>query len=143
MLNLRNRRDQAFQGVRTLRVPRIINKAGNRNISTINLPEKSARYLKDLVTTLLDAQWRWVLMIFAFGFFGTWTIFALLWMIIAWSHGDLEFDEETGQRLGDGAEECIRGATNFAGFFLLSVESQVSTGYGERYPTGKKKNFTV
>ena len=62
-------------------------------------------------------------------------MFALLFYIIGWAHGDLEFDPETGQRLGEGSEECIRGAINFAGFFLLSVESQVSTGYGEKYPT--------
>lgn len=55
--------------------------------------------------------------------------------MIGWAHGDLEFDAETGQRLGEGHEECVRGARDFAGFFLLSVESQVSTGYGEKYPT--------
>lgn len=54
---------------------------------------------------------------------------------MGWAHGDLEFDEETGQRLGEGAEECFRGSFNFIGFFLLSVESQVTTGYGARYPT--------
>lgn len=62
-------------------------------------------------------------------------MFAILFYIIGWAHGDLEFDEETGQRLGEGREECVRGAVNLAGFFLLSVESQVSTGYGEKYPT--------
>lgn len=62
-------------------------------------------------------------------------MFAALFYVIGWAHGDLDFDEETGKRLGEGAEECVRGAINFAGFFLLSVESQVSTGYGEKYPT--------
>lgn len=38
-------------------------------------------------------------------------------------------------RLGDGSQPCVRGATTFAGFLLLSVETQVSTGYGEKYPT--------
>lgn len=73
--------------------------------------------------------------VFVLTYFGSWLLFAILFYIIGWAHGDLEFDEETGQRLGDGREECIRGGLNFAGFFLLSVESQVSTGYGERYPT--------
>lgn len=68
-------------------------------------------------------------------YFGSWLLFALLFYLIGWAHGDLDFDAETGQRLGEGREECIRGAVNFAGFFLLSVESQVSTGYGEKYPT--------
>lgn len=72
---------------------------------------------------------------FILSYFCSWLFFAVFFYIIGWAHGDLEFDEETGQRLGEGKEECIRGAVNFAGFFLLSVESQVSTGYGEKYPT--------
>lgn len=76
-----------------------------------------------------------MLAIFVLSYFGSWLLFAVLFYIIGWAHGDLEFDAETGQRLGEGAEECVRGAVNFAGFFLLSVESQVSTGYGEKYPT--------
>lgn len=83
----------------------------------------------------IDAQWRWVLAVFVLSYFVSWLVFAVLFYIIGWAHGDLLFDEETGQRLGEGKEECVRGAVNFAGFFLLSVESQVSTGYGEKYPT--------
>lgn len=63
----------------------------------------------------------------------------MLYYLIGWAHGDLEFDPETGQRLGEGAEECIKGATRFSGFFLLSVESQVSTGYGTWFPTEECK----
>lgn len=76
-----------------------------------------------------------MLAVFVLSYFGSWLLFAALFYIIGWAHGDLNFDEETGLRLGEGAEECVRGAVNFAGFFLLSVESQVSTGYGEKYPT--------
>lgn len=83
----------------------------------------------------IEAQWRWVLAAYVFAYFGSWTLFAVLYYVVGWAHGDLEFDPETGQRLGEGAEECIRGAINFPGFFLMSVESQVSTGYGEKYPT--------
>jgi potassium inwardly-rectifying channel subfamily J len=54
-------------------------------------------------------------------------------MAIAWIHGDLKFDPVTGARVN--AVPCIMGATSFSGFFLLSVESQVSTGYGTWYPS--------
>lgn len=87
------------------------------------------------VVTQVEAQWRWVISVFILSYFGSWLLFAALNYVISLSHGDLEFDEETGQRLGEGREECIRGARDFTGFFLLSVESQVSTGYGEKYPT--------
>lgn len=37
--------------------------------------------------------------------------------------------------MNDGKEPCLKGGDNFIQAFLLSVESQVSTGYGEHYPT--------
>lgn len=83
----------------------------------------------------IEAQWRWVLACYVLAYFGSWTFFAVIYYIIGWAHGDLSFDPETGQRLGEGSRECFRGCFDFAGFFLLSVESQVSTGYGEKYPT--------
>jgi hypothetical protein len=53
MLCLRSRRDQQFQGARLPKQARIVNKGGDRNIESINLPEKSARFLKDIVHTLV------------------------------------------------------------------------------------------
>lgn len=53
MLSLKIRHDQKFQGVRTLRTARIVHKAGDRNVDSINLPEKKARFLKDIVNTLV------------------------------------------------------------------------------------------
>lgn len=54
MLSLQNRRDQQFQGVRKLKPARIVNKAGDRNSYAVHLPEKSARFLKDIVHTLVE-----------------------------------------------------------------------------------------
>lgn len=53
MLSLRNRREPQFQGVRTLKPARIVNKAGDRNSYAVNLPEKSARFIKDIAHTLV------------------------------------------------------------------------------------------
>lgn len=66
--------------------------------------------------------------------FRKWTFFAILWYLIAWAHNDLEFDEVTGDRLNDGKDACLTGGDTFHGVFMLSMESQVSTGYGEHYP---------
>lgn len=134
MMSLRNRRAQQYQGMRTLKPARVVNKPGNRNITAINLPEKSRRFMKDLVHTLIEAQWRYVLMFFAVAFFGSWLFFGIFYWIIAWSHGDLNFDE-TGNRLGEGGQACITNAKSFTGFFLFSVETQVTTGYGRWVPT--------
>lgn len=54
MMNLRARRDQHYQGVRTLKPARVINKAGDRNVDGIHLPHRSARFFKDFVTTLVS-----------------------------------------------------------------------------------------
>lgn len=53
----------------------------------------------------------------------------------AWAHGDLFFDPITGERMNEDSEKCFEGADSFIGAFMLSMESQVSTGYGEHYPT--------
>lgn len=52
-------------------------------------------------------------------------MFAVLWYLIANAHGDLLFDEKTGERLGDGDRPCVEGASSFAGFLLFSIETQV------------------
>lgn len=56
MLSLRNRRDPQYQGVRMLKTVRIVNKGGDRNVESVNMPEKSARFIKDFVHTLVKKK---------------------------------------------------------------------------------------
>ena len=135
MLSLRNRRNPQFQGIRAIRPYRVVNKIGSRNVNGVNLPEKSIKFMKDLANTLVEMQWRYLLLFFAFAFFGSWLFFAIFYFIIAWPLGDLLFDEVTNERLGEDSQPCIMEAKTFTAFFLFSVESQVSTGYGVWYPT--------
>lgn len=58
----------------------------------------------------------------------------MVWYLIAYSHGDLKFDEITGERLSEGPKPCVEGATDFLGFFIHSMEFQTTMG-GEMYPT--------
>lgn len=53
MLSLRHRRDQQFKGIRTLKPARVVNKGGDSNVNSLHLPQKSARFLKDFVHTLV------------------------------------------------------------------------------------------
>lgn len=46
----------------------------------------------------------------------------------------MTYDPITGEVLNDGHDKCLTGGDNFHGVFMLSMESQVSTGYGEHYP---------
>lgn len=127
----------------------------------LHIPERSRRFLRDFVTTFVrirslkfeqridilinlfvfsrrhiqvEEQWRFVITVFALSFFVCWIFFAGLWYLIAYAHGDLTVDEKTGERLSDGPVSCVEGATTFAGFLLLSIETQVSIGFGEKYP---------
>ncbi|XP_062551427.1 ATP-sensitive inward rectifier potassium channel 11-like [Armigeres subalbatus] len=131
----RLRRDPEHQGTRAIRSSRVINKKGERNVLFLHLPQKSVRFVKDLVTTLVEEQWRYTLTSFVLSFTCSWLLFAILWYLVAYAHGDLNFDPDTGERLGDGALPCVEGATTFAGFLLFSIETQVSTGYGAKVPT--------
>jgi hypothetical protein len=85
------------------------------------------------VHTLIEAKWRHLLLFLILAYFTSWTFFGIVYMFIAWIHGDLRFDPTTGERIN--VVPCIIGAKTFSGFFLLSVESQVSTGYGTWYPS--------
>uniref|UniRef100_A0A182P0F3 Uncharacterized protein n=1 Tax=Anopheles epiroticus TaxID=199890 RepID=A0A182P0F3_9DIPT len=114
---------------------RVVNKIGERNVRVTNLPQRSIRFLKDVVTTLVEEQWRYALFVFVASYVGSWVFFAGLWYILSYAHGDLKLDPTTGEYLGDGAMPCVQGATTFTGFVLFSMETQISTGYGEKVPT--------
>lgn len=72
---------------------------------------------------------------FALSFFCSWLLFALIWYVIALSHGDLDFDPRTGERLSDGPRPCVEEARTLAGFLLFSIETQMGIGFGNKYPT--------
>uniref|UniRef100_A0A182XZK3 Uncharacterized protein n=1 Tax=Anopheles stephensi TaxID=30069 RepID=A0A182XZK3_ANOST len=115
---------------------RVVNKIGERNVRSCNLPQKSIRFVKDLVTTLVEEKWRYALFVFVASYVGSWVVFAGLWYILSYAHGDLlEQNPATGERMGDGVMPCVQGATTFPGFLLFSMETQISTGYGEKVPT--------
>uniref|UniRef100_A0A182QZ05 Uncharacterized protein n=1 Tax=Anopheles farauti TaxID=69004 RepID=A0A182QZ05_9DIPT len=133
--SLRMRRDPQHQGTRTIKSRRVINKKGEGNVHLAHLPQRSIRFARDIATTLVDEQWRYTLMLFVLSFVVSWIFFAILWYLIAYAHGDLHKDPQTGERLSDGDKPCVEGTSSFTGFLLFSVETQVSTGYGVIVPT--------
>ncbi|XP_011191906.2 ATP-sensitive inward rectifier potassium channel 15 [Zeugodacus cucurbitae] len=112
---------------------RVIEKSGHENVSFRRIPQKSWRYVRDLVTTMIELDWKYMLTIFVGTYFFTWFFFALLNYMVAYSHGDLMFDEVTGERLGEGKEPCIKGVYNFVSMIIYSVETQTTIGFGEKY----------
>lgn len=133
-ISLRQRRNPQNQGNRAIRTKRVMSKFGERNIGFRNIPHRKILFFKDFVTTLIEEQWRYTLTVFALSFFTCWLLFAVGWYLIALAHGDLNFDPETGEQLSHGAQPCVNAVKGFAGYLLLSIETQVSIGFGLRYP---------
>ncbi|XP_042884249.1 G protein-activated inward rectifier potassium channel 3-like isoform X1 [Penaeus japonicus] len=110
---------------------RVVQKSGECNVTPSNVAKRRRRYLQDIFTTLVDVQWRWTLLVFAMSFMMSWLVFAVIWYIIAYTHGDLE---EANQSDG-GWTPCVVNIYSFTSCFLFSVETQHTIGYGSRHTT--------
>ncbi|XP_050308815.1 ATP-sensitive inward rectifier potassium channel 11-like [Anthonomus grandis grandis] len=115
---------------------RAILKDGHKNVHRKKMAGiRRWRYLQDIFTTLMDAQWRWTLQFLALEFFGCWLTFALIWWLIAFVHGDLHEDHLPLRQAETGWTPCILNIHGFHSAFLYSLETQHTTGYGLRVIT--------
>ncbi|XP_047995354.1 inward rectifier potassium channel 2-like isoform X2 [Leguminivora glycinivorella] len=126
-LNLLLRYRQARYAARRVR-KRVIFKHGDCNVVQWNVAKRRRRYLQDIFTTLVDAQWRWTLMVFALSFILSWLLFALIWWLIIFTHGDLNPPANNTAPV----VPCLNNVNTFTGCFLFSVETQHTIGYGSR-----------
>ena len=101
---------------------RIISKNG-RHVRTAvcSAPQKKELYLLDWFTTLMDAQWGWVFLIFSSAFLSSWLFFGTAWWLIVWLRQ--KFDSE---------RICVENVNSWTTAFLFSVETQTTIGYGGR-----------
>jgi potassium inwardly-rectifying channel subfamily J len=111
---------------------RVVFKHGDCNVVQANVAKRRRKYLQDIFTTLVDAQWRWTLLVFAFNFLGSWLVFAVVWWLIAYTHGDLLEEHLNGT---EAWTPCITNIYGFTSCFLFSVETQHTIGYGGRTTT--------
>lgn len=93
--------------------------------------------LQDIFTTLVDIKWRWTIFVFALNFILSWLIFAVLWYLIAYSHGDFDWIHNIRDaELSSGAAAnktgkylpCVTELYGFTSTFLFSLESQHTIG---------------
>jgi potassium inwardly-rectifying channel subfamily J len=109
---------------------RIVNKQGSYRVKLQTSRQSLLKlYLRDSFTTLVDAKWRWSILIFVMGFVLTWTIFAVIYLAFARSHGDIDEERDEDQQV------CIENVYDFTTAFLFSVETQHTIGYGYRHVT--------
>lgn len=88
LINLFFRYRQSRFNARRIR-KRVVFKHGDCNVEVANVAKRRRKYLQDIFTTLVDAQWRWTLLVFAMNFLLSWLLFAVVWWLIVFSHGDL------------------------------------------------------
>ncbi|XP_074086280.1 ATP-sensitive inward rectifier potassium channel 11 [Macrotis lagotis] len=116
---------------------RFVSKNGNCNVAHKNIREQG-RFLQDVFTTLVDLKWPHTLLIFTMSFLCSWLLFAMVWWLIAFAHGDL--DQSVRTQSGPQPEDrdfipCVTKIDSFASAFLFSIEVQVTIGFGERMVT--------
>ncbi|XP_013148209.1 PREDICTED: ATP-sensitive inward rectifier potassium channel 1-like [Papilio polytes] len=112
---------------RPIRSRRVVHKSGEENVPVrTNIPAKSIKYMRDIVNTVINSKWRFIILLMIVAHFIFWFIFAGIWYAVASSYQD---------DIGDGKEHCVTGTSSFAGLLMMSVETQMTIGYGVRYPS--------
>ncbi|KAL7034114.1 hypothetical protein ACKWTF_007864 [Chironomus riparius] len=114
---------------------RAILKNGECNIVQSKLSQKRLRFLQDTFTTFVDTQWRWTLLTFGLSFILSWLFFAVIWWLIAFTHGDFEEAHLPENQAESGWKPCVYNLYSFTSCFLFSIETQHTIGYGVRTTT--------
>ncbi|XP_072242745.1 potassium inwardly rectifying channel subfamily J member 11, like [Leuresthes tenuis] len=110
---------------------RFITKSGSCNVAHKNIREQG-RFLQDVFTTMVDLKWQHSLLIFTSAFLCSWMLFAMIWWLLAFAHGDLEPRDPDGE---PGPVPCVTAINSFTSAFLFSIEVQVTIGFGGRMVT--------
>lgn len=108
---------------------RFITKSGSCNVAHKNIREQG-RFLQDVFTTMVDLKWQHSLLIFTSAFLCSWMLFAMVWWLMAFAHGDLEPRDPSDPRV-----PCVTAIHSFTSAFLFSIEVQVTIGFGGRMVT--------
>ncbi|NP_001317295.1 ATP-sensitive inward rectifier potassium channel 8 isoform 2 [Mus musculus] len=85
---------------------RFIAKSGACNLAHKNIREQG-RFLQDIFTTLVDLKWRHTLVIFTMSFLCSWLLFAIMWWLVAFAHGDIYAYMEKGTMEKSGLESAV------------------------------------
>ncbi|CAD5117577.1 DgyrCDS6335 [Dimorphilus gyrociliatus] len=112
---------------------RLVNQDGTCNIRSANFKKKA--FIFDFYSSVLDMKWRYIWTFFILAFLLSWLIFAVIWYLIAFSNGDLNFQRGDNTTLKE--DVCIDNVDSFTTALLYSLETQQTIGYGGRALTDK------
>ncbi|XP_062619997.1 G protein-activated inward rectifier potassium channel 4-like [Saccostrea cucullata] len=109
---------------------RLVYKNGEVNVTQIHIRKRRRRFLIDIFTTLVDIKWRYNLLLFLLAFILSWLIFAAIWWLICFAHGDLAHQLKNSNHI-----PCVKEIHSFTSALLFSIETQHTIGYGSRHTT--------
>lgn len=112
---------------------RLIHKNGDCNI--LDSIAQSSYYVLDIFTALVQMKWYWTLLIFGITLLLSWLIFAVLWWLVSYTHGDFEPEHLPPFQKQSNFTPCLHEIYNFMSCFMFSIETQHTVGYGIKAPT--------
>lgn len=102
---------------------RIVNRDNGRsNVQHSGVNSKWLGFFTDSFTTLVNARWYIIWIVFCGSYILSWIFFAGLWTTVARYQGDFN-------------GTCLKGVDDFGASLLFSIETQVTIGYGNTYIT--------
>ncbi|VVC93107.1 unnamed protein product [Leptidea sinapis] len=122
----RHTRRRTFYNIQ--RQHRIVLKNGELNIKRHKLNQLTL----NLVNVFIESRWRWTILYCILVSLLQLLLFAGIWWLILFLHGDLENDHLPGTRNSTEWKPCVKEIYNFTSIFLFSIEVQTSIGYGSR-----------
>ena len=107
----------------SFRPDRIVKRYTNHaHIKSKHLPPRGwFGFLADGFTTIIDARWYQVILLFCAIYISCWLFFGFLWWGVSATHVAVQ------------NSTCINNVHNFPSAFLYSLESQLTIGYGFRF----------
>lgn len=122
----------SFFNARGLWIPdRLVRKSGRVDFFIRHRPIVWSRTCADWYSNLISAKWISVLSLIMAIFLLSWTFFAIVWYILAFFNGDFLPDH---LRPNTNHRPCLVNVGNsFLAFFLFSLETQHTIGYGYRH----------
>ena len=103
---------------RNHRVTRLINRRNGRSkIVRTGVKTRYFGFLYDGFTTLINSPWWAIVLVFAATYIISWLFFGAIWTIVAFAD-----DKYNGT--------CVDGVNDFSSALLLSIETQVTIGFG-------------
>lgn len=108
--------------VASFRPSRIIKRHSNtQTVKNKRLPPRGwYGYLADGFTTIIDANWSQVILLFVTIYISSWLVFGIMWITV----------ESVYEAFN---QTCINNVNDFSSGFLYSLETQLTIGYGHRF----------